>query len=48
VPVIPAFLFAGGGVSTVAATVAYSIAAFLVWLAIVSAGCPAGGYECPF
>ena len=24
------------------------IAAFFAWLAIVSAQCPAGGYECPF
>jgi hypothetical protein len=39
---------AAGTASTVAATVAYSIAAFFVWLAIVSAGCPAGGNECPF
>jgi hypothetical protein len=39
---------AAGTASTLAATVAYAFAAFLVWMAIVSAGCPAGDPECPF
>jgi hypothetical protein len=39
---------AAGTASTVAATVAYATASFLVWMAIVSAGCPASGYECAF
>jgi hypothetical protein len=39
---------AAGTASTMAATVGYAWVAFLVWMAIVSAGCPAGGYECPF
>jgi hypothetical protein len=39
---------AAGTASAVAATFGYAWVAFLVWMAIVSAGCPAGGYECPF
>ena len=39
---------AAGTASTLAATVAYAFAAFLFWMAIVSAGCPAGDPECPF
>jgi hypothetical protein len=37
-----------GTASTAAATFASCIAAFFVWLAVVSSQCPAGGYECPF
>jgi hypothetical protein len=39
---------AAGTASTVAATFGYAWVAFLAWMAIVSAGCPAGGYECAF
>jgi hypothetical protein len=39
---------AAGSASTAAATFGYAWIAFLAWMAIASAGCPSGGYECPF
>jgi hypothetical protein len=36
-----------GAVATVALTVAYAVATFLIVYLIAAAGCPPGAYECP-